>query len=498
MIILDGWGYCCDNDYCNAVRQARTPTLDSLFAQYPHTLLEASGEAVGLVAGQMGNSNVGHLNIGAGRIVYQDIARINRALADGSLARSPVVQQILSAARDNTLHLMGLVSDGGVHSHIDHLTGLLRLAHQARVPRVCVHAFLDGRDVPPQSARPYLQEVEALLQELGYPPVASIMGRYWAMDRDQRWDRVERAFQVLVHGQGRLAASAGQGLQAAYANGEMDEFVAPTVITKEDQPVGTIQDGDVVFFFNFRADRAREISQAFVKDDFQGFARRRPHIKYFTMTQYEPELAVPCVFAPQILDNTLGEVVAQNGLRQLRVAETEKYAHVTYFFNGGREEPFAGEERCLIPSPPVSTYDQQPEMSAAGVAKAAVAGIASGSYGLVVVNLANCDMVGHTGIMPAAVAAVAAVDKAVNEIVAAAQAAGSVVMLFGDHGNAELMVNEETGQPHTAHTNNPVPFVLIGQPAQLRNGILADIAPTALQLMKLPIPAQMTGRSLII
>ena len=405
MIILDGWGYCCDNDYCNAVRQARTPTLDSLFAQYPHTLLEASGEAVGLVAGQMGNSNVGHLNIGAGRIVYQDIARINRALADGSLARSPVVQQICQ--QPGIIPCTSWVwFRTGVHSHIDHLTGLLRLAHQARVPRVCVHAFLDGRDVPPQSARPYLQEVEALLQELGYPPVASIMGRYWAMDRDQRWDRVERAFQVLVHGQGRLAASAGQGLQAAYANGEMDEFVAPTVITKEDQPVGTIQDGDVVFFFNFRADRAREISQAFVKDDFQGFARRRPHIKYFTMTQYEPELAVPCVFAPQILDNTLGEVVAQNGLRQLRVAETEKYAHDVFSMVVGRT--IRRRERCLF-FPPVSTYDQQPEMSAAG-GQAAVAGIASGSYGLVVAT-ASCDMVGHTGIMPAAAAAVAAVEK---------------------------------------------------------------------------------------
>jgi len=493
LAILDGWGV-SEAVTGNAVRQAATPNIDHLFATYPHTQLACSGEAVGLLPEQMGDSNVGHTNIGAGRIVYQSLVRINRAIRDGSFAANPVLQNLWQAARGQALHLMGLLSDGGVHSHIDHLLELLRLAKEQGLEEVYVHVFLDGRDVPPQSALTYIDTLEKHLSLLGIGRIATVSGRFYAMDRDRRWERVKVAYNAIVHGQGEQAASARKAVEQAYEQGLTDEFVRPTVVNN----YGGIKDGDAVFMWNFRADRAREMMHALIDDDFTGFDRGHRFPLFFAaMAQYELDFPVPHVLEPQDLSLTLGEVVSRAGLRQLRLAETEKYAHVTFFFNGGQEICFPGEDRILVPSPKVATYDLQPEMSAPEITEQLLANLSR--YDLVVVNYANLDMVGHTGNMSAAVRAVETVDGCVGRLVTAIKDAGGMLVLTADHGNAEQMLDPVTGEPHTAHTANPVPFLVMAQGVnELRGpGVLADIAPTVLQLLQLNQPPEMTGRSLL-
>ncbi|RJQ05200.1 MAG: 2,3-bisphosphoglycerate-independent phosphoglycerate mutase [Bacillota bacterium] len=507
MVILDGWGVAPDMNG-NAVRRARTPNMDEWMSDYPHTVLGCAGLTVGLTDGQMGNSNVGHLNLGAGRVVYQDLARIDRAIADGDFYDNPI---LLGAARVGSepgrrLHLMGLVSPGGVHSHQRHLHALLGLAARAGTRDLVVHAFLDGRDVPPKSALPYLDDLEAAIREAGAGRVATVAGRYYAMDRDRRWDRTAKAYRGMVAGEGRTALSAREAVERAYDLGETDEFVEPTVIVSgpDGVPVGKVREGDAVVFFNFRPDRARQLTRAFVFREFDGFERPGGHLPlhFVTMTLYDATFPVPVAFPPEAVRNTLGEVVSKAGLRQLRIAETEKYAHVTYFFSGGEERPFPGEDRCLIPSPKVSTYDRKPEMSAPAVASEAVERIASDVYDLVVLNFANADMVGHTGDFSAAVKAVEAVDRAAGRVVRATLERGGVALVLSDHGNAERMIDLQTGQPQTAHTVSPVPFALVGasyrgEPVKLRPGILADVAPTVLDIMGLEKPREMTGQSLL-
>lgn len=494
LLILDGWGH-REESADNAIALADTPNWDRLLAQCPHTLIHTEGRFVGLPDGQMGNSEVGHMNIGAGRIVYQDLTRIDAAIEDGSFFNNP---ELLAACTAPRLHLLGLLSPGGVHSHETHLLAMLDLAKRAGVRDVFVHAFLDGRDTPPRSAADSIARLHAHCQALGNARIASLSGRYYAMDRDKRWERVQPAWQAIVEADAaRCADSAAAGLQAAYAAGENDEFVLPTLIAGG----ARIEDGDAVVFMNFRADRARQLSAAFVDPDFHGFARARvPALSRFVcLSQYDARLPAPVAFPPADLDNTLGEVIASAGLRQLRIAETEKYAHVTFFFNGGREEPFAGEDRILIPSPKVATYDLQPEMSCPQLTAELVADIASGRHDLIVCNIANPDMVGHTGVLSAAIAAVQAVDHALGAIRAAIEAAGGALLVTADHGNLELMRDPETGQPHTAHTVGPVPLVLFGIDAGLRaGGALRDLAPTVLDIMRMPKPAQMSGQSLLI
>ncbi|MEW6724706.1 MAG: 2,3-bisphosphoglycerate-independent phosphoglycerate mutase [Bacillota bacterium] len=500
LIILDGWGLAPAGS-ANAITCARTPYLDHLMEEYPHSSLEASGVAVGLIRGQMGNSNVGHLNIGAGRVVYQDLGRISRAVETGELAANAALGRAIAAVAGSggSLHLMGLVSDGGVHSHEEHLWALLELAAGRGVKRLYVHAFLDGRDVPPQSAGLYLERLENKLREVGRGRVASICGRYYAMDRDQRWDRLERAYRCLVQGEGYQAASAAVALQAAYDRGETDEFVAPTVIGPREE--GRLAPEDWVIFFNFRADRARELSHALTDAEFGPFPRpyRLPNL--VTMTRYEEGLPVDVAFPPlPEMVNTLGEWVCRQGLRQLRLAETEKYAHVTYFFNGGREEPFPGEDRVLIPSPKVATYDLEPAMSAQEITRAGLERLASGDYALLVVNYANGDMVGHTGCREAAIRAAEVVDTCLSQLVPAVVSSGGQALIISDHGNAEEMIDPDTGQPHTAHTPNRVPCILVSERfrgRELRPGRLADVAPTVCELLGLPVPPEMTGESLI-
>lgn len=502
LMILDGFGI-NEKTEGNAVKQAKTPHFDALWQTYPHGQLGASGEAVGLMPGQMGDSNVGHLNIGAGRIVYQDVARISRAIKNGDFYENEWIKKAMSTARDKgtALHLMGLLSPGGVHSHSDHLYALMEMARAMDVPKVYIHAFLDGRDVPPSSAHEYMAELEKKIKEIGVGQVASVSGRYYAMDRDKRWDRTEKAYDALVLGEGRTAGSGSEAIQVAYSRDETDEFVIPTVIVDEaGNPVGTIEDDDAVIFFNFRADRARQITRAFVDEDFTGFTRKKfPRVFFVGMTRYDETIKAPYAFPPQDLHNTLGEVVSKAGWRQLRIAETEKYAHVTFFFSGGEEDTFAGEDRKLIPSPKVATYDLQPEMSAPQVARATVEAIHSRQYDLIVLNFANCDMVGHTGSLEAARKAVEAVDAGIGQVVEAMQATGGYVLLTADHGNAEQMIDYETREPHTAHTKNPVPVILISdhRNIRLREGILADLAPTVLELLELEKPPEMTGTSLI-
>ncbi len=503
LVILDGWGV-RDSSRDNAVRQARTPRLDLLFRDYPATRLGASGLDVGLPEGQMGNSEVGHLNIGAGRVVYQDLTRISKSIADGDFFANTVLNEALDRlqATGGKLHLMGLLSDGGVHSHNTHLYALVELARRRGIGDVCIHAFLDGRDTPPKSGGDYLEQLEARLAELGLGRVATVMGRYFAMDRDNRWERVERAYRTLTAGEGEVVASSAEAIRGAYDAGQTDEFVEPRVIRSEGRPAGTIADGDAVIFFNFRSDRAREITRALTDPDFDGFVRTQaPRLAtYVCLTEYDETFDLPVAFAPQSYANILGEVVARAGKKQLRIAETEKYAHVTFFFNGGSEVPFAGEERVLIPSPKeVATYDQKPAMSAPAVTDEVVSRVASDRYDLIILNFANPDMVGHTGIGPAAIAAMETVDDCVGRVVDAVLAAGGALLITADHGNCEQMV-DENGQPHTAHTANPVPLLLIDpdrRQAPLRSGILADIAPTILQLMGLDKPVEMTGESLL-
>lgn len=493
LAILDGWGLRKEQEG-NAVRLARTPNLDRLWQDCPHTQLLCSGEAVGLKPGQMGDSNVGHMNIGAGRIVYQPLVRINRSIRADGLRSNAVLSALLSQSQGHALHLMGLLSDGGVHSHIEHVYAVLRLAQEAGLQRVYVHAFLDGRDVPPQSALHYISELEHVMQDIGIGQIATVMGRFYAMDRDKRWDRVEMAYQTLVAGRGQTATTAALAVQQAYATGATDEFVPPTIIL----PEGIIQSGDSVFLWNFRADRARELMHALQDDQFVGFVRGEHVLLHLaSMMPYEEGYPLPAAFSAQDLTATLGEVVSLAGKRQLRVAETEKYAHVTFFLNGGREEPFRGEDRILVPSPQVSTYDLCPEMNAHQITQELLPRLAE--YDLVVVNFANLDMVGHTGVLAAAIEAVETVDQCVGELVTALDPERAALILTADHGNAEQMINPETGEPFTAHTVNPVPCLVLAKGvSELRcGGMLADIAPTILTLLQIDQPKEMTGQSLI-
>ncbi len=501
LMILDGWGIGDANDPCNAVAQARTPHLDLLEELYPATRLACSGEAVGLPAGQMGNSEVGHLNIGAGRIVYQELTRISKSIRDGDFFTNAVLKEVMqkTVADGGRLHLLGLLSDGGVHSHIEHLYALLAMAKQNGVKDVLVHAFLDGRDVPPSSAAGYLAALEEKMAELGVGRIATIIGRYYALDRDKRWDRVEKAYRAMALGEGVKAASAQAAIQAAYARGETDEFVVPVVLGE----AGALQAGDGAIFFDFRPDRAREMTRALVDETFDGFERPNGRIPlhFASLTQYDETIDAPVAFPPDYLRDTFGETIARAGLRQLRIAETEKYAHVTFFFNGGDEKPNPGEDRILIPSPKVATYDLQPEMSAVLLTDRLLQEIDSGKYDVIVVNYANPDMVGHTGVFSAAVKAMETVDACVGRIVEAVNSRGGITCITADHGNSEKMCDETTGGPYTAHTVNDVRFLLVGEAyrgCRLQPGSLADIAPTLLALVGVSQPAAMTGHSLLV
>jgi len=496
LIIMDGFGISSETKG-NAVANALKPNLDRLMQKYPNTIIAASGLAVGLPKGQMGNSEVGHLNLGAGRIVYQDYTRISLAVEEKKLAENEVLAGTMEKARGKKLHFLGLLSDGGVHSHNTHLYALLKMAKERGLKDIYIHAVLDGRDVPPKSALVYFQELEAKMRILGLGKVATVAGRYYTMDRDKRWERVELGYRAMTKGQGYSAKTPEQAVIDGYSRGESDEFLKPTVV----DPQGLIEDGDSVIFFNFRPDRAREITRAFVDPNFKEFERLPIRVNFACMTQYDATIDAPVAFGPENLDDTLGEIISRAGLQQLRIAETEKYAHVTYFFNGGKELPNPGEDRVLIPSPKVATYDLQPEMSAYQVTDEVVDRIRSGVCHLIILNFANPDMVGHTGILEAAIKAVETVDTCVSRVVDEILAQGGAVLLTADHGNAEKMIDLETGQPHTAHTTNPVPFVLIlgdGKEHQLRKGgILADVAPTILELIGIPVPTVMTGKSLI-
>ncbi|HHV79875.1 MAG TPA: 2,3-bisphosphoglycerate-independent phosphoglycerate mutase [Firmicutes bacterium] len=497
LVVLDGWGI-SHRVEGNAIALAKTPTMSGLKARYPHSQLQACGEALGLLEGQMGDSNVGHLNIGAGRIVYQDLVRIHRSIARGDFYRNQVFLSAMNWAKQNggTLHLMGLLSDGGVHSHQEHLYALLELAARRGVPRVRIHCFMDGRDTPPTSGLGFIRSLEARLQKNDSVRIATVMGRYYAMDRDKRWERTKKAFEAIVFGNGRRAASAVEAVQKAYELGETDEFIVPTVI---DDTVKVKQE-DALILFNFRADRARQICGALADPGFSHFDRNGYKPAYVVgMTQYEEDLGVPSAFPPIYLKNTFGEVVSKSGMRQLRIAETEKYAHVTFFFNGMREEPFEGEDRVLIPSPKVATYDLKPEMSAYELTQEVLRRIASDQYDVIIMNFANPDMVGHTGSLQAAIKAIEVVDECLGRVLSAVRQAGGAAIVCSDHGNAEEMVEPDSGQPHTAHTSNPVPCILVDdRPARLRNGILADIAPTLLELLGLEKPEEMDGESLIV
>ena len=507
LIILDGWGL--GPVYPgNAVAKADTPVMDRLFREYPHTQLSCSGESVGLPRGQMGNSEVGHLNLGAGRIVYQDITRINRSIEQGDFFTNPAFRKLIGQCRDtgSALHLIGLVSDGGVHSHLDHLLALVQLAKKEGLEAVYIQALTDGRDTPPRAGIGFIRDLEQRLAELNCGKIASVIGRFYAMDRDNRWERVEQAFRALTLGEGTPVRDPVQAVQEAYASEEADEFIKPRVVVSEKgRPVRIIRDGDGIIFFNFRADRAREITRAFIQKDFQGFPRpASPRLGgYVTLTEYDAHFKglVEVAFPPQSLQNNLGEVISGRGWRQLRIAETEKYAHVTYFFNSGVEEPFPLEDRCLIPSPKeVPTYDLKPAMSARGVTEEMLRRVQSGLYQLIVMNYANLDMVGHTGKLEAAVQAGEVVDECLGRVVEAGRQAGARLLVTADHGNAEEMVDRTLGGPHTAHTSaNPVPLILIDPErlkVKLNEGILADVAPTILALLGVPLPEEMTGRCL--
>lgn len=503
LMIMDGWGYSLTEEG-NAIAHAHTPNYDRLWGTYPHTLLGASGEAVGLPAGQMGNSEVGHLNIGAGRVVYQELTRIFKAIKNGEFQQNSVLKQAMDRVKNGpgALHLIGLVSNGGVHSHIEHLFALLKMAKTLGVQNVYVHAVLDGRDVLPQSAKEYLSSLHEKMDELKIGKIATVTGRYYLMDRDKRWERVEKAYQALVQGEGIKAPNSLAAVEQSYDMRVNDEFVVPTVIIdQEGQPLGKIQEGDSVIFFNFRSDRARQISHAFVDKEFTGFERQEhPNVHYVCLTEYDATLDVPVAFPPQNLENTFGEVLAQNHIKQLRIAETEKYAHVTFFFNGGVEEPCPGEDRCLIPSPKVATYNLKPEMSAPEVTQELLQRIQSNSYEVIILNFANTDMVGHTGEFEATIKAIEAVDQGIGQIIPAILERKGAVIITADHGNAESKIDLSTGKPLTAHTTNPVPFILVDDDlkgSKLReDGALCDVAPTLLELLKIPKPSEMNGRSL--
>ncbi|MDF2183060.1 2,3-bisphosphoglycerate-independent phosphoglycerate mutase [Neptuniibacter sp. CAU 1671] len=505
LIILDGYGV--EQTESSAIAAAYTPVWDSLLSSYPNARIKTSGLAVGLPEGQMGNSEVGHMNIGAGRIVYQNFTRISKAITDGDFFSNPALVKVMdqAIATNKAVHIMGLLSPGGVHSHEEHIFSLMKMAAQRGAKQVYLHAILDGRDMPPRSAEPSLQAAQAVCDELGVAQLATVCGRYFAMDRDKRWDRIEKAFNAMALGEAACQAQSGlDALSAAYERNENDEFVAPTVLVSADgQPVATINDGDAMICANFRPDRAREITYAFTEGEtFTGFERRkRPQLcGYVMLTQYAADIQADCAYPPQAIHNDLGEYLSGLGKTQLRISETEKYAHVTFFFNGGQEEVYPGEERILVPSPDVATYDLKPEMSAPEVTAKLVEAIKSGKFDLIVCNFANGDMVGHTGKFDAAVKACEVIDESLAQVLAAMAEVGGETLITADHGNVELMVNPKTGQPHTAHTNWPVALIYAGprqDSIQLADGALCDLAPTLLALMDLPPPDEMTGQSLV-
>jgi 2,3-bisphosphoglycerate-independent phosphoglycerate mutase len=506
LTVLDGWGYRAETKG-NAIALARKPNYDRLLAEFPNTLIQTSGPAVGLPEGQMGNSEVGHLNIGAGRIVLMDITRVDQAIACGAFVQNDLLLGAMARGRERQLHLMGLLSDGGVHSHIDHLFALLRMARENKVERVFVHCFMDGRDTPPHSGLDFVRQLQHKLRELGVGRIASISGRYYAMDRDNRWERDELAYRAIVHGEAKTrSADPEEAIRKSYEQGTTDEFILPIVITAGAAPaavpVACVRDDDAVIFFNFRADRARQMTRAIAEPGFDKFSDpQRPANLYFVaMTQYDKSFAwLRYIFGPEKLEHILANVFAEQGFRNLRVAETEKYAHVTYFFNGGVEKPFPGEERVLVPSPKVPTYDLMPEMSAAGVADIVVHAMEKGEFDAVIMNFANADMVGHSGNLEATIRAVETVDACLGRIFQSLRPRGGAWIITADHGNAETMIDPVTGGPHTYHTTNPVPFILLQEDGRLRlapGGALRDIAPTLLGMLGLPEPTEMTGRDL--
>ena len=498
LIVLDGWGI-GSNPAVDATEKANIPFYKSLLKKYPHTALNASGEAVGLPEGQMGNSEVGHLNLGAGRIVYQDYTRINKAIKTGDFIKNHVLLNVMNFSGEGALHLLGLVSDGGVHSHLNHLYALIDMAIANGVKKIFVHAFIDGRDTLPASGINFITQLESFIKNKPQVKIATVTGRYWAMDRDKRWERIRRSYNAIVLGEGEKAQSAGEAVRQSYEINETDEFIKPTVICNGEEPVGKIQDGDSVIFFNFRADRARELTTALTDKNFTFFERAKiPGLRtYVTMTLYDETFTLPVAFPPVKLTNILGEIISKKGLKQLRIAETEKYAHVTYFFNGGEEISFDGEDRRLIKSPrDVPTYDLKPEMSAYEVTDEVTRKIDECRYDFILLNFANPDMVGHTGIMDAAIKACEAIDRCLERIVSKVQGIGGIAIITADHGNCEKMM--EGDSPYTAHTTNLVPFILLKDGIKLReNGILADVAPTILELMEIKKPEEMTGKSLI-
>ncbi len=505
LMILDGFGL-NDNIEGNAVKQAKTPVIDSLMAEYPFVKGYASGLSVGLPDGQMGNSEVGHLNMGAGRVIYQDLTKITKSIEDGDFFENKELMDAVNNCKehDSALHLYGLLSPGGVHSHITHVYALLKLAKMNGLEKVYVHCFLDGRDTPPASARGYIAELEAKMKEIGVGSVATISGRYYAMDRDKRWDRVEKAYRALVLGEGDTAGSADECMANSYGKEVFDEFVVPCVILKDGKPTATIKENDSIIFFNFRPDRAREITRAFCDVEFDGFERPKGYfpVKYVCFTDYDVTIENKEVaFKKESITNTLGEYLSKLGLKQARIAETEKYAHVTFFFNGGVEEPNEGEDRILVPSPKVATYDLQPEMSAIQVTDKLIEAIESGKYDVIIINYANPDMVGHTGIMPAAIKAVETIDSCLGRVMQSLKKVDGQMFLCADHGNSDQLIDYETGKPFTAHTTNPVPFILINcdkAKGLMEDGKLCDIAPTLLDMMDIEKPKEMTGHSLLI
>ena len=504
LMVLDGYGL-NDRQEGNAIAMANTPVMDKLMKECPFVKGNASGMAVGLPDGQMGNSEVGHMNIGAGRIIYQDLTSITKAIEDGDFFKNEAMLEAIDNCKKNNsdLHLWGLLSDGGVHSHNTHVYGILELCKREGFDRVYVHPFLDGRDTPPASGKDYVAELVDKMKEIGVGKVASLSGRYYAMDRDNRWDRVEKAYASLVYGEGETAEDPVQAMADSYAKDVTDEFVLPTVITENGRPVSLVKPNDSVIFYNFRPDRARELTRAFCDDDFTGFERRngRMPLTYVCFKDYDESIPNKLVaFKKQTIENTFGEYLAKMGKKQLRLAETEKYAHVTFFFNGGVEEPNQDEDRTLVKSPAVATYDLQPEMSAPEVGEKLDAAITSGQYDVIIINFANPDMVGHTGVIEAAVKAVERIDACVGSAVEAVKKVGGALFICADHGNAEKMIDYETGEPHTAHTTNPVPFILVnyGDVKLREGGCLADIAPTLLEIMELPKPPEMTGKSLLV
>ena len=502
LMILDGFGI-NENTDGNAVKLANTPNIDKLMKKYPTTEMYTSGLKVGLPEGQMGNSEVGHTNIGAGRIVYQELTKITKSIEDGDFFAIPeFIEAIENCKKHNSkLHILGLVSDGGVHSHIRHLYGLLEMAKRRDFENVYVHCFLDGRDTSPASGESYIMQLEEKMKEKGVGKIASISGRYYAMDRDKRWDRVKKCYDALVNGEGNKATSATIAIEDSYQKEVFDEFVEPTVICNGDTPIATIQENDSVIFFNFRPDRARQITRAIVDPDFDGFETKKLKTYFVCFTSYDETMPnVKIAFKKEPIVNTFGEVISKNGLTQLRIAETEKYAHVTFFFNGGEEKQYPGEDRILVPSPKVATYDLQPEMSAREVTENVVKAINSEKYNAIILNYANPDMVGHTGSLPAAIKAVETIDECVGKVVEAVLAHDGTLIITADHGNCEQMIDYKTGEPHTAHTTNPVPLILVSnnENYKVKSGKLADLAPTLLEILGIDKPAEMTGESILV